>query len=176
MCHGAVVQRHDTCPIQWAALSGAEQHVDLRTDGHTIDHRGDTNPRLGHVIISGGEGVNIDFPFHFDGRHRTATADESDHIRDLIEQFIFTNAGERVNRPDFGSGLLQLVHAPNSPELATALQFTMQAGLNRWLGDLIEVRSLQAEAVEEQLRVSISYVIRRTNDAQTVELTRRYEP
>ena len=120
--------------------------------------------------------MNIDFPYHFDGRHRTATTDASDHICDLIEQFIFTSAGERVNRPDFGSGLLQLVHAPNSPELATALQYTLQAGLNRWLGDLIEVRDLQAQADDSQLRVMISYVIRRTNDSRTVELTRRYEP
>ena len=58
----------------------------------------------------------------------------------MIEQFLFTNPGERVNRPDFGSGLLQMVFAPNSPELAAALQFTVQAGLQRWLGDVIEVR------------------------------------
>src|SRR5262249_15072757 len=58
--------------------------------------------------------MDIDFPFHFDSRGRTATADESDHIRDMIEQLIFTNPGERVNRPDFGSGLLQLIFAPNS--------------------------------------------------------------
>ena len=48
--------------------------------------------------------MNIDFPFHFDSRGRTALTDESDHIRDMIEQLIFTNPGERVNRPDFGSG------------------------------------------------------------------------
>jgi hypothetical protein len=120
--------------------------------------------------------MNIDFPFHFDGRHRTATTDDSDHICDMIEQFIFTNAGERVNRPDFGSGLLQLVHAPNSPELASAVQFTLQAGLNRWLGDLIEVRTLEARAEDAQLLVTISYVVRRTNETRQVQLTRRNEP
>ncbi len=119
--------------------------------------------------------MNIDFPFHFDGRHRTATTDDDDHIRDMIEQFIFTNAGERVNRPDFGSGLLQLVHAPNSPELASALQFTMQAGLNLWLGDLIEVRALDAQANDSQLLVTISYVVRRTNEARQVQLIQRSE-
>ena len=61
----------------------------------------------------------------------------------MIEQLLFTNPGERVNRPDFGSGLLQLVFAPNSPELAAALQFTLQAALERWLGDVIEVRELE---------------------------------
>ncbi len=120
--------------------------------------------------------MNIDFPFHFDGRHRTATTDDNDHICDMIEQFIFTSAGERVNRPDFGSGLLQLVFAPNSPELASALQFTMQAGLNQWLGDLIEVRSVEAQANDAQLLVTISYVVRRTNEARQVQLMRRNEP
>ena len=69
--------------------------------------------------------MNIDFPFHFDGRGRTAATGDDDHVRDMIEQLLFTSPGERVNRPDFGSGLLQLVFAPNSPELAAALQFTV---------------------------------------------------
>ena len=59
--------------------------------------------------------MNIDFPFHFDARGRTATPPTTDHIRDMIEQLLFTAPGERVNRPDFGSGLLQMVFAPNSP-------------------------------------------------------------
>ena len=120
--------------------------------------------------------MNIDFPFHFDGRRRTALADDDAHIREMIEQYLFTSPGERVNRPDFGSGLLQLVHGPNSPELASALQFTLQAGLNRWLGDLIQVQSLEAQASDSQLRVSIAYSVRRTSEARTVQLTRRYEP
>lgn len=73
--------------------------------------------------------IHFDFPFHFDGRGRTALAGADDHIRDMIEQFLFTNPGERVNRPDYGSGVLQLIFAPNSPEVAAALQFAIQAGL-----------------------------------------------
>ncbi len=111
--------------------------------------------------------MNIDYPFHFDSRGRTATADDEDHICDMIEQFLFTNAGERVNRPDFGSGLLQLIFDPNSPELAAALQHTIQAGLQRWLGDLIEVRDLEVTSEEAALRVSIQYMIRRTGEVHT---------
>ena len=84
--------------------------------------------------------MNVDYPYRFDARGRTAETDTSDHIRDMIEQVLFTSPGERVNRPDFGSGLLQLVFAPNSPELAATVQFTTQAALQRWLGDLIEVQ------------------------------------
>jgi uncharacterized protein len=116
--------------------------------------------------------MNIDFSFHFDSRGRTATTDESDHIHDMIEQLIFTNPDERVNRPDFGSGLLQLIFAPNSAELAATVQFTMKAALQRWLADLIELRDLQVQAVESTLTVDLKYVIRRTNEAQTASFTR----
>lgn len=117
--------------------------------------------------------MNIDFPFHFDGRGRTASTDDNDHICDMIEQFLFTNPGERVNRPDFGSGLLQMIFAPNSPEIAAALQYTVQAGLQRWLGDLIEVRDLQVASDDSTLRVGIQYVVRRTNEDRTAQFTRR---
>lgn len=107
---------------------------------------------------------NIDFPFHFDNRGRTAQADYHRHIRNMIELFLFTNAGERVNRPDFGSGLLQLVFAPNSPELASTLQFTVQAGLQRWLGDVIEILALDVNSQDSTLRVNLQYLVRRTGE------------
>ena len=116
--------------------------------------------------------MNIDFPFHFDTLGHTARTDADDHIRDMIEQFLFTNAGERVNRPDFGSGLLQQVFAPNSPELASTLQFTVQAGLQQWLGDLIEVRDLTVTSEEAILRVEITYAVRRTNEVRTATFER----
>jgi phage baseplate assembly protein W len=106
--------------------------------------------------------MNIDFPFHFDARGRTALAGDDDHIRDMIEQLLFTNPGERVNRPDFGSGLLQMVFAPNSPEIAAALQFTVQASLQQWLGDVIQVQSLEVTSEDSTLRVELSYVVLRT--------------
>jgi phage baseplate assembly protein W len=111
--------------------------------------------------------VNIDFPLHFDSAGHTATVDDDAHIRDLIEQLLFTTPGERVNRPDFGSGLLELVFGPNSPELAAALQFTMRAALQRWLGDLIEVQDLDVTSTDSTLRVEIGYVVRRTGDPRS---------
>jgi phage baseplate assembly protein W len=111
--------------------------------------------------------VNIDFPFHFDSRGRTATTDDDDHIRDMIEQFLFTNPGERVNRPDFGSGLLQLVFAPNSPELAATVQLTIQAALQRWLSDLIVVREVDVTAQDSTLRVLVQYVVNATGEQRS---------
>ena len=116
--------------------------------------------------------MNIDYPFHIDHRGRTATTGEDDHIRDMIEQFLFTNAGERVNRPDFGSGLLQMIFAPNSPELAAALQFTVQAGLQRWLGDVIEVRTVEVTSEDATLRVVVNYLVRRTQETRVATFSR----
>lgn len=119
---------------------------------------------------------NIDFPFHFDSRGQTAVTDDNDHIRDMIEQFLFTNPGERVNRPDFGSGLLQLIFAPNSPELAATLQFTVQAGLQQWLGDIIEVQELNVTSEEASLRIDLKYMVRRTQEIRSTTFTRSTAP
>lgn len=116
--------------------------------------------------------MNIDYPFHFDQRGQTGATDDDDHIRDMIEQFLMTSPGERVNRPDFGSGLLQMVFAPNSPELASALQFTIQAGLQQWLGDLIEVKNLVVASADAELRVEVQYVVIRTQQAATATIQR----
>lgn len=111
--------------------------------------------------------MNIAYPYHFDPGGRTALSTDEDHIRQMIEQFLFTSSGERVMRPEFGSGLLNMIFAPNSPEVASALQFNVQAGLQRWLGDLIEVRDLQVESEESLLRVRVVYSLRRTNETRT---------
>lgn len=120
--------------------------------------------------------MNIDFPWHFNHLGRTATTDDNDRIRDLLEQLLFTNPGERVNRPDFGSGLLQLLFAPNSPELAATLQFTMQAALQQWLGDLIDVQELEVTCEESKLQILLCYGIRRTGEQRTEVFERRGLP
>src|SRR5262245_11130504 len=110
--------------------------------------------------------MEIAFPYRFDSRGRTADATDDDHVRDMIELLIFTSPGERVNRPDFGSGVLQLVFAPNSPELAATVQFTLQAALQRWLGDVIEVRDLEVRSEDSTVTVDITYLVRRIGQEQ----------
>jgi phage baseplate assembly protein W len=116
--------------------------------------------------------MNIDFPYGFDSLGRTADTATDDHVRDMIELLIFTSPGERVNRPDFGSGLLQLLFAPNSPELAATVQFTLQAALQRWLGDVIDVRELTVRAQDSRLTVSLTYVVRASGTEQTATFSR----
>ncbi|MBX3641409.1 MAG: GPW/gp25 family protein [Nitrosomonas sp.] len=116
--------------------------------------------------------MNIDFPYHFDHLGRSAVTDDEDHIRDMIEQFLFTNAGERVNRPDFGSGLLALIFSPNSPELAAVVQHTVQAGLQRWLGDVILVKAIEVNSEESTLHVTVNYQIHRSQEARVATFSR----
>ncbi len=116
--------------------------------------------------------MDIDFPLHFDGRGRTAEAAVDKHIRDMIEQVLFTSPGERVNRPTFGSGLLQMVFAPNSVELAETLQFLVQGALQQWLGDLIQVTAVQVDTQDSTLQVTVQYIVRRTQQSQVAQFTR----
>lgn len=113
--------------------------------------------------------MDIDYPFRFDNRGHTAEPTADEHIRDLIEQVLFTAPGERVNRPSFGSGLMRLVFAPNSDEMAATTQFLVQGALQQWLGDLIQVEDVQVAAEESALSVTVQYVVRRTQERQTAQ-------
>ena len=111
--------------------------------------------------------TDVDFPYHVDGRGRTATAGADDHLRDLIEQVLFTAPGERVMRPDFGSGLLGLVFEPGGPELVATTQHLVQGALQQELGHLIAVESVQVSRDDGALTVSVSYVALRTQERTT---------
>jgi phage baseplate assembly protein W len=115
---------------------------------------------------------NLAYPYQFDGPGRTATTDLDQHIRDLIEQVLFTAPGERVNRPTFGSGLMQLVFAPNSVELAAATQLLVQGAVQQNLAALIEVNRVDVSADENILTVTVVYTPRSTGQQQVTQFTR----
>lgn len=110
--------------------------------------------------------MNIAFPYQFDGRGRTQEAALDDYVRQLVEQVLFTSPGERVNLPDFGSGLLQLTFAPNSVEMAAATQFAVQGALQKWLGNYLKVQSVVASAEESTLTVTVTYSVLATDVTQ----------
>src|SRR5215831_19010823 len=101
--------------------------------------------------------MNLSFPYQFDGRGRTQEAALQDYVKQLVEQVLFTFPGERVNLPDFGSGLLQLPFAPGSVEMAAATQFSIQAALQKWLSNYVRVQSVTATAQDEVLTVTVTY-------------------
>jgi hypothetical protein len=116
--------------------------------------------------------MQIDFPYQIDRQGRTATTGSEAHVRDLIEQLLFTMPGERVMRPTFGSGLAQLVFQPNSEELATAIEFMVQGSLQQWLGDLIMVEAVQVTSTDSTIEVQVQYVLRRTQERRAESFSR----
>jgi phage baseplate assembly protein W len=117
--------------------------------------------------------TSVDFPYHVDGRGRTASTDADDHLRDLIEQVLFTAPGERVMRPDFGSGLLALVFEPGGPELVATTQHLVQGALQQELGHLIAVESVEVSQDDGALTVSVSYIALRTQQRASASFSRR---
>jgi phage baseplate assembly protein W len=116
--------------------------------------------------------THIAFPYRVDGGGRSAEVDAETHIRQLIEQLLFTMPGERVNRPDFGTDLLKIVFGPNSPELASATKATVQGALQQWLGDHIVVEAVNVESIDSTLRVDVRYLIRRTQQRVVTNFSR----
>ncbi len=115
--------------------------------------------------------MNIAFPFQIDPSGRTAQAGSDDHINQMLEQLLFTNPGERVNRPDFGSGLLQTVFQPNSTTLAAALQFTLQGALQQAMGDLVQLQNVQVDNTDSTLAVTVRYVVRGSQQVQSAQFS-----
>jgi uncharacterized protein len=115
----------------------------------------------------------LDFPYHFDSRGRTAATDDDEHVRDLIEQVLFTVPGERVNRPTFGSALMQLVFAPASDEIATATQFLVQGALQQWLGDRVKIEAVGVESDDATLQVTVEYRSRAGEQTRVAQFSRR---
>jgi phage baseplate assembly protein W len=100
--------------------------------------------------------MNINFPYQFDGRGRTLDP-LGNYVLQLVEQVLFTSPGERVNMPDFGSGLLQLPFAPNSMEMAAATQFAVQGALQKWLSAYVKIVSVSVSSQDETLSVTVQY-------------------
>jgi phage baseplate assembly protein W len=116
--------------------------------------------------------MDYDFPYHVDGRGRSAEADYNHHVRDLIEQVLFTTPGERVNRPTFGSGVMQILFAPLSNELAAATKFQVQGALQQWLGDVIQLEGLDLKVEDSTLIVHVRYIVRKTQTRQVAEFSK----
>ena len=115
--------------------------------------------------------ANVAFPYGLDGRGRTATASYADHVEQMLLLLLLTRPGERVNQPTFGCGLLDQVFAPNSPEIAAALNVTIAAAISLWLHDVLAVTSLDVSSHDSQLTVNIGYIVLATGSATSLTLS-----
>lgn len=101
--------------------------------------------------------------FHFPLRVDRAggrIAEEPDYdayLRQLIRQVLLTARGERINRPNFGAGVRRLVFAPLSDASAMLAKTMIYEALTRWLSSLIQVESVEAQAIESRLEITVTY-------------------
>lgn len=117
--------------------------------------------------------MNVAFPLRVDDQRRTASSSSSAHVREMIEQVLFTRPGERVGRPTFGCNLLALVFENGSDGLGAAAQQMIMGALDQWLGELIEVRAVEVKSEDSLLTVRVSYAVRATAEAEVSEFTQR---
>jgi phage baseplate assembly protein W len=103
--------------------------------------------------------MQIAYPFQIDEHGLIAEAGADEHIVQMIEQVLFTAPGERVNRPDFGCGLLSFLFRSPNTEVLTALEGMLQGSLQRWLGDLIQVEGVTVQMEDSTLNVMVRYSV-----------------
>lgn len=102
------------------------------------------------------------YPLRFDtdrGRYAKSPTYE-DYVRGLVLQVLLTAQSERINRPDFGTSLSQLVFAPLSDELTSLVEAQVSRALSKWLDKVIGVDSVTTRQIAPtRLEVTISYTI-----------------
>ncbi|QEE29661.1 GPW/gp25 family protein [Terriglobus albidus] len=108
-------------------------------------------------------GVGWSFPVEIADGGVRLTAYESS-VRQSIWTILSTAHGERVMRPDFGSGLSQLVFAPNNAATASLAAYEVRLALEVWERRIellaLDVRPASNGAV---LEIHLLYRILRTN-------------
>ena len=115
------------------------------------------------------ETITFPFPFAIDnGRIQVQGGDAA--LRGKIIQVLFTAPGERINLPEFGCGLFNLVFEPNDVILAATTEFTIREALNRWLRDELQVNDVAITQAEETITVVITYtrIVDQTSQALRV--------
>lgn len=111
-------------------------------------------------------------PYGPDSTGNTALSTEDKHVEEMILQVLFTQPGERVNRPTFGSGLMHMVFNNTSDEIAAATNHLVQGALHQALSDRITLDDLRVESVDSTLSVHVVYTIKATNEQQSVNFVR----
>jgi phage baseplate assembly protein W len=115
----------------------------------------------------------LDYPYAVTAGGVPATTTADDHLRDLILQVLFTCPGERVNLPEFGVGVQRLVFEPSGDALRASVRFLVSTGLQRWLGDRIDVEQVQVggeAGAEETVTVEVTYVVKSTRQRRTLQV------
>lgn len=113
----------------------------------------------------------LSFPYQIDGSGQTATTDLATYVQNLILLVLETDPGERVNRPDFGAGLRQLVFSGMDATLASAAETLVRSKLLQFLGDAISINTLTVTLGDESVTVNLSYFVTHSQSGATTTIT-----
>ncbi len=102
----------------------------------------------------------LQFPLRVDSAG-PRLANRSRHVRDQIEQVLFTMPGERVFRPEFGAGVRALVFEPNAEALWQVTKKRLLASLAEALRGEVDPKTLEVEVTGEEatLQIVIRYTL-----------------
>ncbi len=115
----------------------------------------------------------LDLSYRVDGSGRTATTgDRARRVRNLLEAVLFTAPGERVMRPDFGSGVPEMLFDANSEALETAADFLIRAAVQRYLSDVLVLSELTVNRNEGELHITVVYTLVGEDEQQTETFSR----
>ncbi len=115
----------------------------------------------------------LDFPYHIDATGRTATTDSrARRVRNLLEAVLFTVSGERVMRPEFGSGIPEMLFDSNSEALETAADFQIRASVQRHLSDVLVLEELTVNRDEGEMHITVTYSLVGEEERQTETFSR----
>jgi uncharacterized protein len=112
------------------------------------------------------------FPFNYNIYGHVEDAGIDKHIRDMMEQILFTIPGERVNRPDFGCGVQNMVFGSTLPEVMSVKQTGIQSQLQRYLGHLIKLQEVKVTTEESRVDILIRYIVYADQSEHTKVFTR----
>jgi phage baseplate assembly protein W len=98
------------------------------------------------------------FPFRI-GADGARTSNRVRHVREQIEQVLFTNPNERVFRPEFGAGVKKLIFEPNASALWEVTRKRLMASLSEALQGEVDPSTLTVDVrgQEEKLVIEIAY-------------------
>lgn len=100
----------------------------------------------------------LGFPFQIDGTGGVLAQGGDPLLRGKILQLLLTSPGERVNLPEYGTRLRDLVFDPNNDILAATTEFMVNRALQRYLGEELQVDQVAVKSEESTLQVEIVYV------------------
>lgn len=110
----------------------------------------------------------LNFPLQVGPHGHTLQTDATHYAEQLIEQLLFTNPGERLNQPQLGCGLIEMLFDAGTEELRAATQFQILASLQQWLSAVVKVVAVAVNATGSRFDVTVTYRLPDSTQLQTV--------